>query len=273
MDASKKTTFLKILQKKAGDKSILTRAKSVERDTNPIAPLTTVPARVTGGPVGFGVVCSSCLQPATLGDCKLHRGTECGPWINEKQTEIRSSRLSDACWRCTHGSSALCKKSNKMTSVDSPLTESSTPLSTTSNDNDVFFPDECCSERASSTFWIGCKFIYSLKTETVKVSVIQNGRLPYSYSSGQKVHANIILARGDKNIRKTVSLGTVERPKTDIKVKFHEHSCFRVQHMSLAVDLFVETGLFRKRALVESWTVPLTECHFLYPRTKWHYVE
>ena len=273
INSSKKMSFLKILQVKAGDKSILTRAKTNRRDLDRTAPVSRGPRALVGGPVGSGVVCSACLQPATMGACRGHRGTECGPWISDKQTAVRNLKQSDACYKHTNSSPHLCK-SQVISSDISLLTGNSTPVSTSSCDSDVFFPDDNCCEQNLSTYWIGCKFIYSLKSETIKINIIQNGQLQYPYSPTQKLYANITLVRGEKSIRKTVSLGTVGHPNTrDKKVKFSEHSCFRTQHMGLEVEVFVENGLFRAGKLVDSWTIPLTECHFLYSRTKWHYLE
>lgn len=266
-DSKNKKTFFKILQEKGGDKSILTRVSTQRSEMGPTAPVTRIPERFEsiGGPISSGVVCKRCLQPASTGCCKLQWGSKCGPFINERQLSVSSSQ---------NPSRHVSRQSRAIIASGGSLPVGcASPASTCTSSDEVFYPEND-TYSDDSTYWIGCRFIYSLRSENVKIEIIQNGQLPPSFRPRQKLYANITLVREDKDVKKSVCLGTVGQAKQKrVKTRFNGHSCFNVQHNRLEVELFVKEGLFRTRKIIDTWTIPLTECHFLYPRTKWHYVE
>ena len=217
---------------------------------------------------------------------------ECGPWIPECSVDVMPvERKACKSYRsCRHKSkSSLGKNSLTKSTTEGPesLTSGSTRRTTRSShdrdmtyqtsfcedDDSVFYGEPSRYDTPQSTFWLGCEFIYSLKTETIKIKIVQNGELPSNYGCGQKLFADIVLYKDEKCTKKSVNLGTVGNPKKlSAPLLFKEHSCYRAQHMSLEVVLYMGRGLFRSPELLDTWAIPLTDCHFLYPRTKWHHI-
>ena len=128
------------------------------------------------------------------------------------------------------------------------------------------------SERKSNVkYWLGCKYRYFIISEILEIIFLQNGvfTVPHNTASSLYVSVSLEPGRRQKQRIELCEIGKINQQFPSKRLRFENFTCSQIRRMQLRVKLEIRTGVFRRPNRVLLWTIPLSDCDILRPKTIW----